>query len=127
VREEVYGSHTFHEITMYYPMRMVRTDRYKLIWNPAAALTYPTASDSHYSLTRAEITAMDKPMVGNRSWEDYRHRDVVELYDVSTDPEELKNLAEHPDYIVVRDQLIEKLKAFQAETNDPWIVKWEYE
>lgn len=127
MRTEVFGSHTFHEITMYYPMRMIRTEQYKLIWNPAAALAYPTASDSHYSLTRAEITAMDQPMLGRRSWEDYRHRDVIELYDVRNDPDEVNNLASHSDYIIIRDQMIEKLKKFQEETKDPWIVKWEYE
>ncbi|MDA2931359.1 sulfatase, partial [Acidobacteria bacterium AH-259-O06] len=30
--DEVYASHTFHEIQMYYPMRVVRGRKYKLIW-----------------------------------------------------------------------------------------------
>ena len=29
-RDEVFASHTFHEITNYYPMRVVRTRRYKV-------------------------------------------------------------------------------------------------
>ena len=29
--DEMYASHTFHEVTMYYPMRAVRSGRYKLI------------------------------------------------------------------------------------------------
>jgi N-sulfoglucosamine sulfohydrolase len=41
--DRVYASHAFHEIQMYYPMRAVRTDRYKLIWNIAAPLTFPWA------------------------------------------------------------------------------------
>ena len=42
---ELYASHTFHEITMYYPMRVVRGRQYKLIWNLAHPLPYPFASD----------------------------------------------------------------------------------
>ncbi|KFM78561.1 N-sulfoglucosamine sulfohydrolase, partial [Stegodyphus mimosarum] len=29
----VFGSHNLHEITMYYPMRVIRTKNYKLIHN----------------------------------------------------------------------------------------------
>ena len=39
--DEVYASHTFHEVTMYYPMRVVRTRKHKLIWNIAHGLPYP--------------------------------------------------------------------------------------
>ena len=34
-----------------------------------------------------------------------------------------KNLAEDPDYAGVLTDLKAKLKAFQKETNDPWVVK----
>lgn len=127
VRDTVYGSHTFHEITMYYPIRMVRNERFKLLWNPAAALTYPTPSDLQYSSTMSAIMAMNPPALGKRSWKAYRHRDVVELYDLENDPDELRNLADHPDFQVVRQELEARLRAFQAESGDPWIVKWEYE
>ena len=40
-----FGSHQMHEITMYYPMRMVRTRDHKLILNLAHPLEYPHASD----------------------------------------------------------------------------------
>ena len=43
--ETVFASHTFHEIQMYYPMRVVRDHQYKLIWNAAHPLPYPFASD----------------------------------------------------------------------------------
>ena len=42
---KIYASHTFHEITMYYPMRVIRDRKYKLIWNIAHPLPYPFASD----------------------------------------------------------------------------------
>lgn len=37
----VFASHTFHEITMYYPMRVIRTERFKLILNLAHPLPFP--------------------------------------------------------------------------------------
>src|SRR5690606_23951257 len=43
--ETIFASHTFHEIQMYYPMRVVRDRQYKLIWNIAHGLPYPFASD----------------------------------------------------------------------------------
>ena len=41
--DEVNASHTFHDLPLYYPMRVVRTRRYKLIWNIAHGLPYPFA------------------------------------------------------------------------------------
>ena len=49
--DEVYASHTFHEVTMYYPMRVVRSGQYKLIWNIAHPLPFPFASDLWGSAT----------------------------------------------------------------------------
>src|SRR5262249_61908982 len=41
--DTVYGSHQCHEVTMYYPMRMLRTREYKYILNLAHKLDYPFA------------------------------------------------------------------------------------
>ncbi len=43
--QSIFASHTFHEIQMYYPMRVVRDEQYKLIWNVAHPLPFPFASD----------------------------------------------------------------------------------
>ena len=53
--DRVYASHTFHEITMYYPMRVVRNQKYKLIWNIAHGLDYPFASDLWVAPTWQDI------------------------------------------------------------------------
>ena len=37
----IFASHTFHEIQMYYPMRVYRDKKFKLIWNIAHPLPYP--------------------------------------------------------------------------------------
>ncbi|TKJ33883.1 MAG: heparan N-sulfatase [Planctomycetes bacterium B3_Pla] len=125
--DETYASHTFHEITMYYPMRVVRGRRYKLIWNIAHGLDYPFASDLWAASTwQATIRAGNK-YYGKRTVEAYLHRPKFELYDLENDPHEVKNLAGNPTYEKVLAELKAKLKAFQKRTKDPWIVKWQYE
>ncbi len=122
-----FASHTFHEITMYYPMRVVRQRRYKLIWNIAHGLDYPFASDLWEASTwQATLRRGDK-YYGKRTVEAYLHRPKFELYDLENDPHEVKNLAENPKYVKILGELKEQLKAFQKRTKDPWIVKWQYE
>ncbi len=125
--DEIYASHTFHEITMYYPMRVVRTRRFKLIWNVAHQLDYPFASDLYASSTWQGVLRRGDKTYGPRTVEAYLHRPKFELYDIQADPWEAENLAENPRYARVLRQLMEKLKAWQKETKDPWILKWEYE
>jgi len=125
--DETYASHTFHEITMYYPMRVVRQRRYKLIWNIAHGLDYPFASDLWAASTwQATIRAGNK-YYGKRTVEAYLHRPKFELYDLENDPHEVKNLADDPRHQKVLTELKAILKAFQKRTKDPWIVKWNYE
>jgi len=125
--DEVYASHTFHEITMYYPMRVVRERRFKLIWNIAHGLEYPFASDLHASATWQAVLKRKLPVYGKRRVEAYLHRPRFELYDLEKDPHEVRNLSEDPAYRDVLDRLKGKLRAFQKRTKDPWILKWEYE
>lgn len=122
-----YASHTFHEITMYYPMRVVRQRRYKLIWNIAHGLEYPFASDLWAASTwQATIKAGGK-YYGKRTVEAYLHQPKFELYDLQNDPDEINNLADNPQYKRMLEGLKKELKAFQKRTNDPWIIKWDYE
>lgn len=125
--DEIYASHTFHEITMYYPMRVVRTRKYKLLWNLAHGLDYPFASDLWASSTWQGIHQRGEKLFGKRTVEAYLHRPEFELYDLETDPHEVKNLAGDPDHADLLEQLKGKLKSFQRRTKDPWIVKWEHE
>ncbi|MDO8545212.1 MAG: sulfatase [Opitutaceae bacterium] len=126
-RAEVYGSHTFHEVTMYYPMRMVRTPRYKLIHNLASGLAYPFALDLFQSPTWMSAKNNGGGVYGRRKIEQFVHRPEFELYDLETDPDEIVNLADRAAHRALKDELIAKLKAFQAATKDPWISKWSRE
>lgn len=125
--DEVYASHTFHEVTMYYPMRVVRTRDYKLIWNIANGLEYPFASDL-WNSTTWQAVLRDKPVrYGPRTVDAFLHRPRYELYKVSEDPLEGTNLADDPDYGDVLTVLQGKMRAFQEQTKDPWLLKWERE
>ena len=125
--DEIYASHTFHEITMYYPMRVVRGRRFKLIWNIAHGLEYPFASDLWDSATWQAVRQRGDKLYGKRTVEAYLHRPQFELYDLETDPSELTSLADDPKHQKTLNELKEKLKAFQKRTKDPWIIKWEYQ
>jgi N-sulfoglucosamine sulfohydrolase len=122
-----FASHTFHEITMYYPMRVVRERRYKLIWNIAHGLDYPFASDLWAASTWQATIERGEKYYGKRTVEAYLHRSKFELYDLRNDPDEVENLADSPKHKGTLSRLQAKLKAFQKRTNDPWILKWEYE
>lgn len=126
--DEVYASHTFHEIQMYYPMRVVRDRQYKLIWNIAHPLPFPFASDLWESATWQDIFKKGpETLYGKRTVKAYIQRPQFELYDLENDPDEIKNLAGDAKMAKVLEEMKAKLKAFQKRTGDPWISKWEYE
>ena len=124
---EVYGSHSLHEITMYYPMRVIRTGNYKLIYNIANELKFPMPLDLQKSNTWKSLIQNKTTVLGKRKMNDFFYRPKFELYDLKKDPLEIKNVANDPKYKQVYEQLLTKLKSFQDNTNDPWFHKWQYE
>ncbi|CAA6676295.1 MULTISPECIES: sulfatase [unclassified Lentimonas] len=122
--DEIYASHNFHELTMYYPMRVVRNGDYKLIWNIAYGLSYPFASDLWAASTWQQVHRSGNEYYGNRKVEDFLHRKEFELYDLSNDPNELINLADDPQSAAMLESLKDQIKAFQVRTNDPWYILW---
>ena len=125
--DETFASHTFHEITMYYPMRSVITRQYKLIWNIAWPLTYPSSTDLWASSTWQSALKNGEGWYAGRRIADYLHRPQFELYDIGADPFETRYLAEDPAYRGTLESLKVKIRDFQERTNDPWILKWEYD
>ncbi|RMF40003.1 MAG: DUF4976 domain-containing protein [Planctomycetota bacterium] len=126
--DTTFASHTFHEIQMYYPMRVVRERRWKLIWNIAHPLPYPFASDLWAASTwQAQWQKGSGAMYGPRTVDQYIHRPKFELFDLQNDPNEAQNLADDPRHAETLERLKEKLRAFQEQTLDPWVLKWRYE
>ncbi|MEM9894753.1 MAG: sulfatase [Bacteroidota bacterium] len=126
-RNEVFASHIFHEITMYYPMRSVRQGDHKLIWNMAYQLPYPFASDLWSSSTWQSVHRNNIEFYGKRNTHDFLFRDEFELYDLSKDPLEVVNLANEPSYTVQFQDLQKAMKQFQKRTKDPWFILWDHD
>jgi N-sulfoglucosamine sulfohydrolase len=131
--ELVFGSHQFHEVTMYYPVRMVRTRTHKYLLNLAHPLEYPFASDLWGSDMWQGVLKRGDTMMGARPVKAFLHRPKEELYDLTNDPNELKNLLAGPNGTEDRDtkRILAAMKDYLAkwreETNDPWLVKNRHE
>ena len=126
--KEIFASHTFHEIQMYYPMRVIRDTEYKLIWNIAHPLPYPFASDlwAASSFQAQYRKSMSAPY-GQKSVREYIHRPEFEFFKIDQDPHEANNLADNSKHAVMLELYKKKLKAAQSQFHDPWIMKWKYE
>ncbi|MFO0877297.1 MAG: sulfatase [Gemmataceae bacterium] len=125
--DEVFASHTFHEVTMYYPMRALRTRKYKYIRNLAHKLDFPFASDLYESPTWQSILRKKDNQMGVRTVTAYVQRPAEELYDLDADPAEARNLAADPGKADLLTQMRSRLRAWQEKTNDPWLIKYSHE
>ena len=129
----VFGSHQYHEVTMYYPMRMVRSRTHKYVVNLAHPLEYPHASDLWGSDTWQGILKRGDKFMGKREVSAFLKRPKEELYDLTKDPNELNNLLADPKW---RDAPANEtvyavhknwLEDWRKKTNDPWLVKNQHE
>jgi N-sulfoglucosamine sulfohydrolase len=125
--DTAFASHSFHEVTMYYPMRVVISGEHKLIFNIAHELPYPFASDLYNSPTWQGVLSRGDEDYGSRTVDAYLHRPRFELYNLVDDPWESHNLAEDPDHAHRLSELQAELQQWQVETSDPWELKWRYE
>jgi uncharacterized sulfatase len=121
-RDYVYGAHTTRGIirgSACYPVRSVRSQRFKYIWNPSHdAVFYNVISTGPNTLleTWAEHGKHDPQaaFLARR----YQHRPAEELYDVQKDPYELNNLAGKPDYAELKSTLRAELDRWMQQQGD---------
>lgn len=122
----VFASQTHHEVTMYYPMRAVRTERYKLIHNINYKAPFPIDKDFYLSPTFQDILNRTRAKE-NTHWyktlHSYYYRDEWELYDLKHDAKELTNVVNRQTYQGVVKELKNKLFNWQKVTEDPWICE----
>ncbi|HEY7640534.1 MAG TPA: sulfatase [Steroidobacteraceae bacterium] len=119
--DRVFASHGFHEIQQYYPMRALRTREYAYIVNLAAPLEFPIAGDVASSPSWQAIIAHPNVGLGARTLQAFLHRPAEELYDLRTDPQEVRNLAADPAQRAVLERMRADMAKFRAETHDPWL------
>ena len=121
--QQVFGSHTFHEITNYWPTRFLRTPRFKYHRNVAWQLDFPFSGDLYGSLSWEGIRNREPVYIGQRSLRNYVRRPPEELYDLLADPAEVNNLAGDPAF---GDELLDlrsRMERWQQETDDPWLYR----
>ncbi|XP_043790207.1 N-sulphoglucosamine sulphohydrolase isoform X2 [Apis laboriosa] len=120
----IFASQTHHEITMYYPMRAIRTKRYKLIHNINYKMPFPIDQDFYVSPTFQDLlnrTKNKQPLPWYKTLENYYERPEWELYDLKYDPEEKNNIASKSSAKNIFSDLQERLLKWQKITNDPWL------
>lgn len=87
-------------------------------------MPYPIALDIFTSDTFVDLlnrTRRGVPTGWYRSLDQYYYRTQWELYDLNTDPKELKNLIDKPSYKSVFKELRQELLTWQKNTGDIWI------
>lgn len=122
--DHVFGSHTFHETTSYYPTRFLRDRRYKYHRNVAWKLDFPFAGDLYGALSWEGIRNAPAPVrIGQRLLRDYVRRPPEQLFDLEADPDEVRDLAADPAHAHVLREMRARLERWQRDTGDPWLVR----
>lgn len=104
----------------YYPVRVVRTDRCKLLrhYGPHNYDQY-RPEELGPGFTREEMNRKRFKDYGPPYQHPERMTPAVELFDLQSDPHELCNVAASPDYADTRAQLEKALDDWMAATDDP--------
>ncbi|HRH94770.1 MAG TPA: sulfatase [Prosthecobacter sp.] len=121
LRDYVFAQHTTlgtNGALEAYPMRMVRDTRYKLIRNLAPENTY-TVGGIHQGQPIESWQAdakSDYKLADRVKW--LFKRPGEELYDLQSDPEEMKNLAADPEFAAIKARLQTQLDTWVAQQKD---------
>lgn len=106
-RVAIFAEKTFH--SYYDPMRCIRTERHKFIRNFETAFAVEVPGDIQGgAIFRADPSRYSSDRTS-----------VIELYDLDSDPAEMRNLAGSPEIAAVEQQLSAELWSWMRETDDP--------
>ena len=126
-RDMIFATHSGDGDINVYPMRCVRTDRWKYILNLHPEFAFRTHIDlkadtqtDPYWPTWIEAAKTD-PLAAALVHR-YRERPAEELYDILADPNELHNLAAQPQYAKVKSDLHKDLESWMAAEGDKGTV-----
>lgn len=120
--DEVFATHSFHEIQQYYPVRAVRDRRCSHYLNLAPELEVHVASDVALSPAWKAIESTPGARLGRRPVDAFLHRPAEELYDLSADPDETVNLAADPAHAPALAALRARLQDWRTRSRDPWLA-----
>lgn len=104
------------------PMRAVQTESYLYIFNPwsngeRVMATATTGTTTYRRM--AELAKSDATLASRLDL--YKYRVLEELYDVSKDPDCLKNLIDSPDHAENVKELQSRLESWMETTHDPML------
>jgi uncharacterized sulfatase len=121
-RDYVYGAHTTRGIirgSACYPVRSVRSWRYKYIWNPNYESVFYNAVSTGPNTLLETWTEYGKRDIHNAFLAHrYQHRPDEELYDVHNDPFELINLAQSDALVQIKAELRQELLRWMDQQGD---------
>ena len=126
-RDRIFTTHSGDRKMNVYPIRSIRTDPYKLIWNPHPEFAFTTHIDLLLRETSGDYFKewLEKSKTDPRAAKlvrGHHGRPEIELYDLQNDPHEQSNLAENPDHTQVQQELLAELKKWLLAQNDKLTV-----
>ncbi len=110
----------------YFPRRAVRDRRFKLIYtllddrdNPLAASYLSDTLNPLYMGGPKSWELTDAPEYLRQMYASWKRPPLVQFYDLENDPLEHYDLSGSPEYAREKNRLLQKLKEWQVETDDP--------
>lgn len=119
--DRTFFSHCFHEVTNYFPYRVVRERRLKYVRHLAPDLSLPLASDLFDSPTWQAVLHRRLDTMGVRETAKVLRHAPEELYDLDLDPHETTNLIDDPRFVNDVDRMRRELTELRSRTHDPWL------
>jgi uncharacterized sulfatase len=120
LRDYVFGQHTTRGIingTPCYPVRSVRSRTHKYIINPSHEATFTNAATKG-AIWESWIESAKTDAHAAARVKAYQHRPAEELYDLTRDPYEMKNLADDPELAGIKADLRKQLLAWMKQQGD---------
>lgn len=121
-REYLFAEYHGHYPPLYFPQRTVRDERYKLIVNLLQDRPNPVADVCTSSAQPSYVSKQDldaaTPAV-RQTYSTWSDAPPVELYDLESDPYEMRNRADDPQMATVKSRLLDALNQWQQRTQDP--------
>lgn len=131
-RDAIFAAHTRDGMMNYFPIRAVRTGRYKYLWNlaPERAFTNHITNSNQFKgrggagLFDSWMERANREEAARERLRFYQQRPEEELYDLRRDPHELINRAEDPALQSVKNELRGKLEQWMEQQGDKGRSSW---
>ncbi|MEM9346785.1 MAG: sulfatase [Planctomycetota bacterium] len=101
------------------PMRAIENERYRYIFNPWAGEDYRYRNNNEGETMRAMEAAADTNIAIAERVRVYRHRDLEEFFDLTSDPDCIHNLVHSPEAKTQVDAMRLQLEEWMKKTGDP--------